>query len=348
MIKNNNFIEKIVNSQNPYFIAEIGINHNGSVELAKRMIDSASENGANCVKFQSFIADEYISKFAEKASYQEITDYSAKSQKEIIKDCELTIDEMKELQKYCSHKNIDFLSTPFEINSLKNLLNINIKAIKISSCNLTNYPFLKEAAKTKLPILLSTGMGNIKEVDKAVNIFKEANSPLLVFQCTSNYPSKIENSNINVIKTYRDRYKVPIGLSDHTQNNIAAITAIAVGAVVIEKHFTISRELPGIDQNASIIPDELKQLVCDLKDSRLSLGSFEKFRSEEEKDTFNALRRSLVASKDISSGDIIESDMISIMRPGSGLSTDYFDKIVGMKTKKNIKKYQLFKIEDLI
>ena len=151
-----------------------------------------------------------------------------------------------------------------------------------------------------------------------------------------------------LVKTYKDKFKVPIGLSDHTQNNIAAITAVAIGAVVIEKHFTISRELPGIDQDASINPNELRQLVSDLKDSRLSLGSYEKFRAAEEEDTFNSLRRSLVAAKSIVEGEIIKPEMISIMRPGSGLSTDYFDKIVGMKAKKTIKKNQLFKIEDLI
>ena len=178
MNKNINLIEKIANSENPYVIAEIGINHNGSVELAKKMIDAAKENGADCVKFQSFIASEYISSLASKASYQKVADYSAKSQKEIIEECELTIEEIQTLKKYCFNKNIDFLSTPFEIKSLKALVNININALKISSCNLTNYPFLKEAAKSGLPILLSTGMGNIREVDKAVSIFSEKNSPL--------------------------------------------------------------------------------------------------------------------------------------------------------------------------
>lgn len=348
MKNNNNFIEKIVTSKNPYFIAEIGINHNGSVHLAKEMIDSAAKNGADCVKFQSFIANEYISNFANKASYQDEKEYSSKSQKEIIEECELTIKEMQELKEYSSSINIDFLSTPFEITSLETLVNINVSALKISSCNLTNYPFLKRAAESGLPILLSTGMANIEEVDKAVKIFKDNNNPLLIFQCTSNYPSSIKNSNINVIKTYINRYNVPVGLSDHTQSNIAAVTAIASGAVVVEKHFTVSRDLPGIDQNASINPKELNQLISDLKDSRLSLGSFEKFRSDEEQDTFNALRRSLVASRDILPGEVIEDNMISIMRPGNGLSTNYIDKIIGKKAKQMINKYQLFRIEDFI
>ena len=348
MIAKYNFIKKILNSNNPYFIAEVGINHNGSIDLAKKMIDSAKKNGADCVKFQSFIADEYISNFADKASYQKNNDFLGKSQKEIIKECELSINDIEVLKKYSEKNNIDFLSTPFEISSLNKLVDIKIDALKISSCNLTNYPFLNRASESGLPILLSTGMGDIKEVDKAVDIFKKSGSPLLIFQCTSNYPSKIINSNVNVISTYQKRYKVPVGLSDHTQNNIAAISSVALGAVAVEKHFTISRDLPGIDQKASIEPDELKKIVSDLKDSKQCLGSFEKFRTKEEDDTYNALRRSLVASRDILEGETLDSSMISIMRPGNGLTTDHIERIIGMIAKKNIMKNELFKIEDLI
>ena len=187
-----NFIDKIVNNKFPYVIAEIGINHNGSINLAKEMIDAAKENLADCVKFQLFIADDYISDYADKADYQKDDKFKSKSQKEIIKETQLSIEDVVILKDYSEKKNIDFLCTPFDLKSLNSLIQIDLKALKISSCNLTNYPFLKQAASSDLPILLSTGMGTMQEVEKAVNIFKVDNCPLLLFQCTSNYPSKIE------------------------------------------------------------------------------------------------------------------------------------------------------------
>ena len=347
MNKNPNIIEKITNSKNPYFIAEIGINHNGSISLAKEMIDAAKENGADCVKFQSFIVNDYISSLADKASYQKQDGLENKSQRDIIGESQLSIDQIIEVREYAFKKNIDFLSTPFEIKSLKSLIDIKIDGLKISSCNLTNYPFLEEAAESKLPILLSTGMADYIEVKKAVSIFKKNNSPLLIFQCTSNYPSKISNANLNVIKTYQKKFSIPVGLSDHTPNNITSIVAVALGAVAIEKHFTISRDLPGIDQKASIEPTELKILIKEIRESKKSLGSYDKFRTGEENDTFKVLRRSLVASRNLQKGEKITKEMISIMRPGNGLTTNYMNKILGKRLNKNINKHELFKLKDI-
>ena len=343
----NNFIQKILSTKDPYIIAEIGINHNGNLDLAKRMIKSAKENGAHCVKFQKFIADNYISKYAQKARYQK-SDKKVinKSQLEIIKSCELNINELSILKKFCKKKKIDFLCTPFEQKSLGELLKIKVEAIKISSCNLNNIPFLKDAAKTKLPILLSTGMGELQEVKDAVKIFKKTRSPLLLFQCTSNYPSKIENANLSVLDSYKKLFKCPVGLSDHTSSMITAIVSVAKGAVVIEKHFTLSRKLPGIDQNASIEPSELKELSNLTKLSKISIGNSLKKRTKEEFDTLKSLRRSLVAGIDLKKGTKINKSMILIKRPGNGLSTTYLKKIVGLKLKKNMKKDQLFKIND--
>ena len=343
-----NFIEKIAKLKYPYVIAEIGINHNGSLDLAKEMIDAAKSSLADCVKFQLFIADDYISDFAEKADYQNIDTLKNKTQKQIIKETELTINDVIHLKDYCKSKNIDFLCTPFEIQSLRKLIELKPDAIKISSCNLTNHPFLREAAFSKLPILLSTGMGNLKEVEKAVSIFKKQKSPLLLFQCTSNYPSKLENANLNVLKTYKKIFNVPIGFSDHTESNICAIVSVALGALVIEKHFTTSRDLPGIDQKASITPIELKKLVKDLRNSKLTLGSYEKNRSEEENSTFNALRRSLVAKRNIKRGEVLNVDMIDIMRPGNGLPPESIDLVIGKKCNKDISKHNLLKLSDIV
>jgi N,N'-diacetyllegionaminate synthase len=342
-----NFIQKILNRKYPYLIAEIGINHNGNLNLAKKMIKSAKKNGAHCVKFQKFISNEYISKFAQKAKYQKNEKkFSNKTQLQIIKDCELNINQLKVLKNFCKKQKIDFLCTPFEQKSLQELLTIKIEAIKISSCNLNNIPFLNEAANTGLPILLSTGMGDFKEVQKAVKIFKQKDSPLLLFQCTSNYPSKIENANLSVLDSYQKFFKCPVGFSDHTSSVIPDIVAVAKGAVVIEKHFTLSKKLPGIDQNASIEPNELKELSILTKLSKKCLGSPIKKRVKEENDTLKSLRRSLVAAIDLKKGAILNRSMILIKRPGNGLPTNFLNKIIGLKLNKNIKKDQLFKLND--
>ena len=347
-VKHKSIIEKITSSINPYVIAEIGINHNGDMIIARDMIDAACESGSDCVKFQSFIADEYISPLAGKATYQKQDAVAKESQKDIIKSCELTIDQLAELKKYATKKNVDFLSTPFEVISLRGLISLDLDAIKISSCNLTNYPFLNEAAQSGKPILLSTGMGDMAEVTKAVEIFKKSDSPLLLFQCTSNYPSKIENANLRTLNTYQQVYNVPVGFSDHTPTNTAAITAVALGAVAVEKHFTLSRDLPGIDQKASIEPNELKALVQLLGDCKRALGSPLKIKTDEEEDTCAALRRSLVAARDIAVGEILEENMIKIMRPGKGLSTEFIPQLIGRKLSKSVKQHELMKLDDFM
>ena len=337
MSKSLNFVEKIINSDHPFLIAEVGINHNGDMSLAKEMVDAAAECGADCVKFQSFIADKYISPLAGKAKYQEQKEFASKSQRDIIKACEITLTETEELKSYSAKKNIYFLSTPFEVWSLRGLLSMNIDAIKISSCNLTNTPFLEEAAESKIPALLSTGMGSIEEVINAVNVFKRNNSPLMLFQCTSNYPSLPENANLRVIEAYKHLFGVPVGLSDHTTSNITCIAAVALGAVAIEKYFTISRDLPGIDQKASMEPDELKCLIQEIRECRSSLGSAIKFRTLEEESTAVALRRSLVAAADLSSGTILEKDCVIAMRPGTGLAPNCLPSLIGKRLTRSVK-----------
>ena len=228
------------------------------------------------------------------------------------------------------------------------MIKLNVEAIKISSCNLNNIPFLQEAEKSKLPILLSTGMGELKEVKEAVKIFKKSGNPLLLFQCTSNYPSKVENANLSVITSYKKLFNCPVGFSDHTSSMTPAIVSVAKGAVVIEKHFTLSRKLPGIDQKASIEPNELYELVRLTSEAKKSLGSSVKKRSKEENDTFKSLRRSLVASNDLKSKTKLTRSMIAIKRPGTGLPTTFLKKIIGLKLKKNVKKDELFKFTDFI
>ena len=348
MTAKSSLIDKIEARESPYIIAEIGINHNGDINLAKEMIDAAAESGADCVKFQNFIVDKYISPIAEKATYQKQAEFADKSQNEIIKTCEITVEEADELQSYTRKKQIDFLSTPFEVWSLRGLVSINISGIKISSCNLTNISFLEEAAKSGLPILLSTGMGSIEEVVRAVAIFKSYGTPLMLFQCTSNYPSSPKNANLRVIETFRNLFGVPVGLSDHTVNNTTCIAATALGAVAIEKHFTLSRSLPGIDQKASIEPNELKELVVQVNECKLSLGSPLKFRTDEEENTANALRRSLVAARDIDIGDLLNKECIMVMRPGNGLDPSYLSVLNGRKFTRPVRKGMPILMDDFL
>ena len=343
--KRSKIIPKIKKMKRPYLIAEIGINHNGNLSLAKKMILSAKKNGADCVKFQLFSADDYISKFASKAKYQQTKNTVKVSQNQIIKKTQLNISQVKILESFASFHGIDFLCTPFELKSFRALVELGVKSIKVSSCNLNNEIFLKEVAKTKVEVLISTGMGNLKEVKRAVKILK---NDLLIFQCTSNYPSLIENSNLNVIKNYKDLFRVPIGFSDHTIGNISAIVSVALGAKAIEKHFTISKKLPGIDQMASIEPGELRQLSEDIKNASMSLGVSVKKISDEEKNTLVALRRSLVASRNLKKGEILSNELIAIKRPGNGIPVTKIKMIIGKKINKNIRQDQLIKFKDII
>lgn len=341
-----NFIDEILSKRKPYVIAEAGINHNGDIKLAKDMIDAARENGADCIKFQSFICDKYISTRAGRAKYQEQQAVGEKTQKQIIQECEFEFDQFAELKEYCTKQNIDFMSTPFEIWSLRMLMDLGVPAMKISSCNLTNIPLLTELAETGVPVLLSTGMATLEEVEQGVSIFKKSGSPLILFQCTSNYPSKIENANLRVLEDYQQRFDVPVGLSDHTPTHTTCIAAIALGAISIEKHFTLSRDLPGIDQKASLEPQELKELVQSVNDCYKALGNATKTRTEEEFDTFNALRRSLVAARDIKPGETLTEEMVAIKRPGNGLPTKVLSEILNKQVTREIQADELFTMED--
>lgn len=344
-----NFVDRIAGLDHPYVIAEIGINHNGDMSLARRMVDAAKAAGADCAKFQNFMADKYISRHAGKAGYQSKDGTVAgKSQNEIIKACELTYENTLEMKAYCAQVGIDFMSTPFEVWSLRRLVEIGVPAIKVSSCNLANIPFLEELAETKLPVLLSTGMGTMDEVIRAVGIFKRAGVPLMLFQCTSNYPSRIENANLRVLETYRQLFEVPVGFSDHTPGNTAAITAIALGAVAVEKHFTLSRDLVGIDQKASIEPHELALLVTQLREAKAALGSPLKIRTDEEADTFTALRRSLHAIRPLEAGEVLTADMVAIKRPGDGLPPEFLDRLVGRRLRRQVAEDSKISLDDFI
>ncbi|WP_161539766.1 N-acetylneuraminate synthase family protein [Paramagnetospirillum kuznetsovii] len=341
-------IDQIARGPHPFVIAEIGINHNGDEALAAQMIEATAAAGADCVKMQSFHVDEYLSPLAAKAAYQEQGPFAGKSQYEIIKACELDIAAMARLKRHAERLGLVFLSTPFERVSLREVLSLAPQAIKVSSCNLTNTPFLEELAASRIPVLLSTGMADLAEVARAVAIFKAAGTSLLLFQCTSNYPSKTENANLRVMDTYRAVFEVPVGFSDHTPDHVAAIAAVARGAVAIEKHFTLSRDLPGIDQKASIEPGQLTELVRVVRLTRAALGSPVKVRCGEEEDTTRALRRSLVALRDLPVGTRLAASDVAPKRPGTGLAVDQLDRFEGRQLTRPVAAHQPLQLDDFL
>ena len=342
------YIDKFSIHSQPYLIAELGINHNGKTPIAKKMIDVAKKNGADCVKFQHFYADELISIFAKKAPYQaKNKEFKNLSQQQIIKNCELGISNLKKLKLYCFKRKIDFLCTPFDLKSLKDLKKMGEKKIKVSSCNFNNKIFLEEAIKLGFELLLSTGMADKKEVDEIVNFLKKKKSKFLLFQCTSDYPATNEMANMRVLNYYK-KFKVPLGYSDHTKGNVSAIGSIFLGCKVVEKHFTLDKMMSGIDQKASIDANGLYHLKNDLVDAWKSLGKSEKKINNKIMKNRLIMCKSLVAKKVIKKNEKLTYDNMCFKRPGNGIPSKYFNRYIGRKVKKTINNDKLIFEKDLI
>lgn len=313
-----------------FIIAEAGVNHNGNMSLAKEMIDVASESGADAVKFQTFKAEKLILKNIEKAPYQKVTTNSNETQYDMLKRLEVTKEQTKELMEYCRKKNIIFLSTPFEKTSLDELDELGVSAFKIAATDLTNIQFLRQVAEKGRPIILSAGMCYLEEVERALNAIYPINKNLVLLQCTANYPIQDAEANINVIKTFRNTFDVLVGYSDHSQGVGASPYAVALGAKVIEKHFTLNKNMEGPDHKASVTPDELKQLVSDIRRVEKYLGDGIKMPSCSEQMTRKSLQKCLVAAKVIKTGEQFNSENIVAKRTdGVGISALYFDKVLG-------------------
>ena len=257
-----------------FIIAEAGVNHNGSIVLAKQLIDVAVKAHADAVKFQTFIAEDVVSNDAPKAEYQKQTTDASESQLDMIKKLELSKEDHQELMDYAKQKNIMFLSTPFDEISVDLLIELGLPLIKISSGEITNHPFLKYIAKKGLPIILSTGMSTLEEVAEAVSVMKETGcKDLTLLHCTSNYPARVEDCNLLAMKTMADAFDVPVGYSDHTPGIYVPLAAAAMGVCVIEKHFTLDKNLPGPDHRASLEPAELEEMVREIRNVEKALGS---------------------------------------------------------------------------
>ena len=322
---------KIINMQSPTFIiAEAGVNHNGDMNLAKELIDAAVEAGADAVKFQAFKADELILKKIEKAPYQKITTDKNETQYDMLKRLEVTKEQTIKLKDYCKRKNIIFLSTPFEQLSLKELEDIGVPAFKVAATDLTNIQFLRDVALKNKPIILSAGMCYLEEVERALEAVYPLNKNVVLLQCTANYPIQDSEANINVVKTLREKFDILVGYSDHSQGVGASPFAVALGAKVIEKHFTLDKNMTGPDHKASVTPAELGQLVEDIRRVEKYLGNGIKMPTCSEQMTRKSLQKCLVARKRINKGEKFEAENITAKRTnGAGISALYYDDIIG-------------------
>lgn len=330
---------KLLGLGNPAFIvAEVGFNHNGDVELAKRMIQSAADNGADAVKLQTFVAKEMISN----GLVADDPDNPGKKIPfyEFFQRYELSRSDYETLFAYAKTLNIPLFSTPFDEASLEMLVELGVPAIKIASPDLTFLPFLEKVAETGLPVILSTGMGNEEEISQALNILQPRCS-IILLHCVSNYPSQYEEMNLRCMETMRSKFKVPVGLSDHTMDNLSAVVAASMGAVLIEKHFTVDRKLPGVDQSISMEPQELKELKENLVHVAQILGEDKKQIQPSEVPVKQSARRSLVARVDISAGTALTSEMIACKRPGTGISPAELNAVVGKPCKNDIRAEQV-------
>jgi N-acetylneuraminate synthase/N,N'-diacetyllegionaminate synthase len=334
---------KLIGNGEPCFIiAEAGVNHNGSVEMAKKLIDAAKDAGADAVKFQTFKAEDVVIEKAEKAEYQKETTGTEESQYEMIKQLELQENDFKELADYAKKKGIIFLSSPFDKESVDLLEGMNVPAYKIASGEITNFPLLKHIAKKGKPIILSTGMSTLGEVEEALNVFRsEGIEEVILLHCVSNYPAMMVDVNLRALETLKQAFQIPVGFSDHTLGITVPIAAVALGACVIEKHFTLDRSLPGPDHKASLEPDELKEMVKAIRDVEKSLGDGLKRPTKSEEEIKRAARRSIVAKVDILKGTIIIEDMLDLKRPGTGIEPKYMEMIIGKRAKIDIKKEDL-------
>lgn len=315
-----------------FIIAEAGDNHNGSFKNALKLVDKAVEAEADCVKFQTFITERVISKYAEMADYQKENTRSDKSQYEMVKELELSFDKFRKIKNYCDSKNIMFLSTPFDLESIEFLEELDLPFWKIPSGEITNLPYLEKIARTKKPVILSTGMCNMDEISEALRILKEnGTKSITLLQCNTEYPTPIEDVNLRAMKRLSETFNIPVGYSDHTVGIEVSIAAAALGAVVLEKHFTLDKNMEGPDHKASLEPDEFSQMVKCVRKIEKALGSSEKKMSKSEEKNKSIARKSIVAKKDIKKGEVYTPENLDIKRPGTGISPMCWYKMLGQK-----------------
>ena len=319
-------------------IAEAGVNHNGSMESAKSLINVAAEAGADYVKFQTFKAETLVTQTADKAEYQKELTGAVETQFEMIKKLELDKEAHEELMNYCKQKKIQFLSTAFDHGSIKLLEKLDIPLYKIPSGEITNLPYLRHIGGMDMPIIMSTGMSTLDEVRDALNILLEAGAKkdkITILHCNTEYPTPMEDVNLKAMITIRDELGVNIGYSDHTLGIEIPVAAVAMGAKVIEKHFTLDRTMPGPDHAASLEPEELKAMVAAIRNIEKAMGDGVKKTSKSEDKNIHIVRKSIVAKKSIKKGELFSEENLTIKRPGTGISPMEWDNLINKKSKKD-------------
>jgi len=330
-----------------FIIAEAGVNHNGSVKIAKELIVAGAAAGADAVKIQSFIPSCVISSYAPKAKYQKDSAGTEETQLEMVKKLCLDESAHRELLLYCRKKKVIFISSPFDLKSIDLLASLKLRIIKIPSGEITNLPYLRKIGSLRKKLILSTGLSDLKEIKKALEILISAGTKkenICVMQCNTAYPAPFKDANLKAMLTIRDTFKVNVGYSDHTLGIEVPIAAVALGASVIEKHFTLDRKMKGPDHKASIEPDELKQMVKMIRNIENALGSGIKAISASEQENKDIVRKSIVAACSIRKGDIFSEDNITVKRPGNGLSPMRWDELLGMTAKKDFNRDELITI----
>ena len=320
-----------------FIIAETGVNHNGDVNLAKKLIDAATEAGADAVKFQTFKAEDVVTRNAEKADYQRKTTGAEESQFEMIKKFELAEKDFGDLSAYARKKGIVFLSSPFDKRSVDLLDELGVPAFKIASGEITDLPLIKYIAQKSKPIILSTGMSTMPEIKEALQVINnEGTRDIVLLHCITSYPAEVEDSNLRAMQTLRRAFKLAVGLSDHTIGITVPIAAVALGAAVLEKHFTLDKDLPGPDHKASLTPEELSQMVMVVRQVEKAMGNGIKSPTQEEEEIKRVVRRSIVARVSIPKGTIITEEMLDIKRPGTGVEPKYMNKVIGAIARRRI------------
>jgi N,N'-diacetyllegionaminate synthase len=321
-----------------FIIAEAGVNHNGSVDLAKQLIDVASISGADAVKFQTFKAENLVARNTQKADYQKQTTDALESQFDMIKKLELDVETHKELIAYCQEKDIMFLSTPFDHESINLLSGLGLQIFKIPSGEITNLPYLRHIGSLGKKVVLSTGMSNLEEAGDALNILINAGTSkdnITVLHANTMYPTPMEDVNLNAMLAIQKEFGVDIGYSDHTLGIEVDIAAVAMGASCIEKHFTLDKTMDGPDHKASLEPEELKAMVGAIRNIEKALGSSEKKPSPSETVNIDVVRKSIIAKTNINKGDILDENNLCVKRPGSGVSPMKWDEIIGTISSKD-------------
>jgi N,N'-diacetyllegionaminate synthase len=321
-----------------FIIAEAGVNHNGCIETAKKLIDVAVESGVDAVKFQTFKAENVVSKEAQKADYQQQTTDGDESQFDMIKKLELDVDTHKKLMDYCVFKNIMFLSTPFDHDSIDLLNELKLDIFKIPSGEITNLPYLRHIGSLNKQVILSTGMATLGEIEDALDVLIAAGTDkdnITVLHANTEYPTPMEDVNLKAMQTIAHAFNIDVGYSDHTLGIEVDIAAVAMGAKVIEKHFTLDKTMEGPDHQASLEPEELKAMVQAIRNIEKALGNGIKKPSKSEHKNIPIVRKSIVAARDIRAGEKLTADNLAIKRPGNGINPMRWDDVLGQVTQKN-------------